>query len=181
MAAAPLLLLYKSEFHILYSFLFLFPSKEQPENEQENNLMELSTGSGSTEDLGDTEVGHQVCLMLIGSHITDFVWNAFTKMLLRLLGLSRSVIVGISLCRLKQQTVTLTVVIWIVKFHSFSRMETHLGLLLCVSKYLLSVWCLSSALVVVFCIVGGCVSGLNRRSGQWVVQWPRGHRIWLAC
>ncbi|XP_034239652.1 uncharacterized protein LOC117644366 isoform X15 [Thrips palmi] len=30
--------------------------QEQPENDQENNLMELSTGSGSTEDLGDTEV-----------------------------------------------------------------------------------------------------------------------------
>ncbi|XP_052121509.1 uncharacterized protein LOC113202824 isoform X11 [Frankliniella occidentalis] len=37
--------------------------QEQPENEQENNLMELSTGSGSTEDLGDTEVGLQVMLM----------------------------------------------------------------------------------------------------------------------
>ncbi|XP_034239651.1 uncharacterized protein LOC117644366 isoform X14 [Thrips palmi] len=37
--------------------------QEQPENDQENNLMELSTGSGSTEDLGDTEVGLQVMLM----------------------------------------------------------------------------------------------------------------------
>ncbi len=36
------------------------PLQEQPDNEQENNLMELSTGSGSTEDLGDTEVGLQV-------------------------------------------------------------------------------------------------------------------------
>ncbi|XP_052121501.1 uncharacterized protein LOC113202824 isoform X3 [Frankliniella occidentalis] len=38
----------------------LISLQEQPENEQENNLMELSTGSGSTEDLGDTEVGLQV-------------------------------------------------------------------------------------------------------------------------
>ncbi|XP_034239646.1 uncharacterized protein LOC117644366 isoform X10 [Thrips palmi] len=34
----------------------LISLQEQPENDQENNLMELSTGSGSTEDLGDTEV-----------------------------------------------------------------------------------------------------------------------------
>ncbi|XP_034239648.1 uncharacterized protein LOC117644366 isoform X12 [Thrips palmi] len=38
----------------------LISLQEQPENDQENNLMELSTGSGSTEDLGDTEVGLQV-------------------------------------------------------------------------------------------------------------------------
>ncbi|XP_034239645.1 uncharacterized protein LOC117644366 isoform X9 [Thrips palmi] len=41
----------------------LISLQEQPENDQENNLMELSTGSGSTEDLGDTEVGLQVMLM----------------------------------------------------------------------------------------------------------------------